>query len=161
MHSVPRNHGESALNSSHTLCLSFCNNGVRSLLRVKVGFQLGNSRPKPSCLFHWLHSSKSYSSFPFHSFLSLMDHACLTVSRLFAPRGLWPSVGLLSPWDFQARTLERAAIPPPGAFLTQEQTCISRGSCIGRCILYHWVAWGAWFLSLLHQHTNVLWYLPS
>ena len=152
----PFSSSEPSLYASHTLCLSFYNNGVCSLLRVRVGLQLANSNPKPSCL-HWLHSSKSYSSFPFCSFLSLIDHACLTVSDSLQPHGLWPSVKLLCPWNFPGKNTG-VGCRFQGISLTQESNLQ----------LLHWQVHS---LPLTHLGTptslsatsvsNMLWCLPS
>ena len=48
---------------------------------------------------------------------------------------------------FQARILEWIAISSSkGSFQSRDWTCGSCSSCIGRWILYHWVAWEALFI---------------
>ena len=96
-------------------------------------------------IFHLLHFPSIVQVTPtsemmkknFYTPLLFLD--CCLVAKL-CPTLLWPhglyTARFLSPWDFQARILERVAIFfSRGSSQPRDQTCVS---CIVRWMLYHW-----------------------
>ena len=54
---------------------------------------------------------------------------------------------------FQSRMLEWVSVSSSrGSSWPSDPTCISGVSCIGRCILYHWAAWGALSLPIVAKN---------
>ena len=81
------------------------------------------------------------SSDPWVPFLTKCMLSCSVVSH-----SLWPTVcsppGSSVPGILHARILEWVAMPSSkGCSQPRDQTHISCGSCIGRCVLYHRATW--------------------
>lgn len=77
-------------------------------------------------------------------------HVCILISFscVLLCVSLWTVAHkVLCPWDSPGRLLEWVVIPPQGMFPTQEWTCVSYFSCIGRQVLYWCLL--EWWLHLI------------
>ena len=69
---------------------------------------------------------------------SVLTLSLSTGSYSVPPRGLRPA-SLLCPWDAPGRNTGVVAMPSSGGSSQHgDQTWVSRVSCVGRWILYHW-----------------------
>ena len=100
----------------------------------------------PKCVYMWIW----FQTYFFYNLVKTIQVEFLAYVCVFSCVWLCDPMdcrlpGSSVPRISQARIMEWVAIPfPRGSFRTKDWNLISRISCIGRQILYHWATWEAY-----------------